>query len=80
MQSHLNVGSGYDISIEDLAKKISKVIGYKGEIKFDKNNPDGAPRKLMNSSKINQLGWKSKTSLNKGLKRTYKDFLINKKK
>ena len=80
MQSHLNVGSGYDISIEDLAKKISKVIGYKGGIKFDKNKPDGAPRKLMNSSKINQLGWKSKTSLNKGLKKTYKDFLINKKK
>jgi GDP-L-fucose synthase len=75
MLSHLNVGSGTDISILELAKLIKKVVGYKGEILFDTTKPDGPSKKLMNSSKLNDLGWKPSINLEKGLAITYKDFL-----
>ena len=75
MESHLNVGSGFDISITDLANKVRDTIGYQGEISFDTLKLDGSPKKLLNSSKLNNLGWVSKINLEEGLKRTYAEFL-----
>ncbi len=70
----LNVGSGYEISIKDLAFKISKIIGYEGKIIWDKEKPDGTPRKILNTKRINKLGWFSKISIDDGLKITIKDY------
>ena len=75
MQSHINVGCGQDISIAALAQMIGKAVGYQGQIGFDINQPDGAPRKLMDSSKLNALDWKASTSLESGLAMAYADFL-----
>ena len=77
MQGHINVGSGIDISIYELAQLISTVIGYKGKISFDKTKPDGVQKKLMDSSLINSLGWEPIVKLEDGLQRTYNDFLKN---
>ena len=77
MQSHINVGFGDDISILDLAKKISKVIGYEGKIGVDESQPTGCIRKLMDSTKINQLGWYPEYDLDHGLKITYENFKSN---
>lgn len=77
MQSHLNVGFGSDITIAELARTIGQVVGYRGDIDFDVSKPDGTPRKLMNSSRLNALGWQAKVSLQDGLLRTYQDFLKN---
>ncbi|MEA2077125.1 MAG: GDP-L-fucose synthase [Candidatus Marinimicrobia bacterium] len=74
---YLNIGSGTDISIKELAILIKKIIGYEGELKWDTSMPDGMPRKLMDSSKIHKLGWKNTTSLAEGLKKTYKWFVTN---
>jgi GDP-L-fucose synthase len=71
----VNVGCGEDLSIEDLANLIKKVIGYEGEITFDPSKPDGTPRKLMDVSKIKSLGWEPKISLEQGIKLAYDDFL-----
>ena len=73
-----NVGSGEEISIFDLANKIKEVIDFNGEIVFDTNFPDGNPRKLLDSSKLNSLGWTPSIKLDEGLKQTYKWFLENK--
>ncbi len=73
----LNVGSGEEISIKELAIKIKKVIDYQGDLKFDQTKPDGNPRKLLDSSKINELGWFSQVSLDDGLIKTYEWFLKN---
>lgn len=78
MLGHINVGSGVDISIKDLAELIARVVGYQGEITFDASKPDGAPRKLMDSSKLNALGWRPKIALEEGLKAAYADFLKRK--
>jgi GDP-L-fucose synthase len=75
MQSHINVGSGSDITIKELAEAIGNVIGYSGLIKFDTSKPDGIPRKLMNSEKLRKIGWEPKVSLLDGLAVAYKDFL-----
>ena len=72
---HINVGSGNEVSILNLAKTIGQVIGFKGKFIFDKSKPDGTPRKLINSKKINSLGWKSKTNLLDGIKLTYESYL-----
>ena len=72
--SFLNVGSGQEISIIDLAKLIAKKINYSGDIKFDKSKPDGTPRKIIDSSKINDFGWKSNISLSKGIDLVYKNY------
>jgi len=72
---HINVGSGNEVSILNLAKIIAKVIGFKGKFVFDKSKPDGTPRKFINSKKINSLGWKSRTSLLKGIEDTYYSYL-----
>ena len=68
---HLNIGTGKDISIQDLAELIKRIIGYQGDIMFDKSKPDGTPKKLLDISKIEKLGWKAKISLEEGLKLTY---------
>ncbi len=73
----VNVGSGDEITIGNLVKKISNIVNYDGEIVFDETKPDGNPRKLLDSSKINSLGWESKVSLDEGLNLTYKWFNNN---
>lgn len=74
MLSHINVGCGYDITIRDLAYAISEVVGFQGEILFDASKPNGTPQKLMDSSRINALGWHAKVELNEGLLLAYADF------
>lgn len=75
MRSHLNVGYGSDITIEELAKEIAKVTNYQGKISFDCTKPDGAPRKLMDSSRLRHLGWRPKVDLSSGLAVAYNDML-----
>jgi GDP-L-fucose synthase len=76
MQSHINVGSGTDITIAELAQTIGKVVGYAGRIEFDSTQPDGAPRKWMDSSRLANLGWQAHTSLEAGLSLAYADFRV----
>ena len=73
--SHVNIGTGKDIKIKELANIIKEVIRYKGKINFDFDKLDGSPRKLLNSNLINNLGFKPKTSIKDGLKKTYQDYL-----
>ena len=75
MLSHINVGCGEDITIRQLAELIGKTVGYNGEIAFNTSKPDGTPRKLMDSSRLNALGWKAQVELEAGLKFAYQDFL-----
>jgi GDP-L-fucose synthase len=76
----INIGAGKDISILELANLISEIVGYKGSIKWDTSKPNGTPRKLLDTSKINSLGWSPKISLTEGITTTYESFLgeINK--
>jgi len=74
----INIGTGEDISIKDLALLIKKIIGYNGEIQFDATKPDGTPRKLMDVSKLHSKGWKHTIELEEGIKLAYQDFLKNK--
>jgi GDP-L-fucose synthase len=75
MLSHINVGCGEEITIREVALAISKVVGYSGEISFDITKPDGSPRKLMDSRRLNGLGWKAIVGLEAGLTLAYQDFL-----
>jgi GDP-L-fucose synthase len=72
---HINVGSGSDISIKDLAALVANVVGFSGGIEFDKAKPDGPPRKLMCSAKLKSLGWSPRISLRDGVADTYRHFL-----
>ncbi|GAA4445895.1 GDP-L-fucose synthase [Ravibacter arvi] len=72
---HVNVGVGHDLTIKDLAALISDVVGYEGEIVWNTDKPDGTPRKLMDVSKLHELGWKHKIELEEGIRATYQDFL-----
>jgi GDP-L-fucose synthase len=73
----LNVGTGSDLTIEDLAKLIASVAGYTGPIEFDTTKPDGTPRKLMDVSQIHSLGWHHKIELESGLRQVYKDLALS---
>ncbi len=75
MQSHINVGSGSDVTIAEVAQAIAQTVGYTGQIEFDTSKPDGAPRKWMDSSRLNALGWQAKVDLQHGLAAAYKSFL-----
>lgn len=75
MCSHINVGSGSDLTIKELAETIKDVVGFKGEIYFDKTKPDGIPRKFLDIRLINSLGFKPEITLKKGLVKTYKDYI-----
>lgn len=73
----VNLGTGKELSIKDLTELVAKVVGYKGEIKWDHSKPDGTPRKLLDISKLKKLGWHYKTQLEEGIRLTYDDFLNN---
>jgi GDP-L-fucose synthase len=73
----VNIGVGVDITIKDLAMLIKDIIGYEGDIYFNTDKPDGTPRKLLDVSKLNDLGWKAKISLEEGIQLAYKDFVAN---
>jgi GDP-L-fucose synthase len=77
MLSHVNIGTGNDCTIKELVETVCKVVGYQGRIEWDLSKPDGTPRKLMDVSRLERLGWKAKTSLEEGLNRTYAWFLEN---
>jgi len=75
MQSHLNVGFGSDVTIAQLAQAVAKAVGYLGTIALDPTKPDGSPKKLMNSSRLNTLGWKAAVPLEEGLALAYNNFI-----
>ena len=75
MESHINVGFGSDVTIAELAKAVGNAVGYQGNIAFDASKPDGTPRKWMDSSKLNQLGWSPRIELAQGLTHAYAEFL-----
>lgn len=77
MISHINIGSGKEISIKEVSLLIKDIVGYEGNITFNTSMPDGTKKKLLDTTKIIDLGWKPKTSLNEGLKKTYSWFLTN---
>lgn len=77
MLSHINVGSGVDISILELAQRVAAITGYKGRIVTDPSKPDGTPRKLMDISRLAQMGWTAQIGLDQGLEKTYQWFLAN---
>jgi len=75
--SHINIGIGKDITIRELAETIRNVVGFKGDLKFDKSKPDGTKRKLVDTSKLKKIGWTAKTDLKEGLNKTYKWYVEN---
>jgi GDP-L-fucose synthase len=74
-ESHLNVGTGEDLSIRELAETIAEVVGWEGELRFDPSMPDGTPRKLLDVSKLTELGWSARIGLREGIEATYRWFL-----
>jgi len=76
----VNVGTGEEVTIKDLASMIKEIVGFKGDIRFDSTKPDGTPRKLMDSTRLHNMGWKHHVSLKEGLKKTYPLFLESYKK
>jgi len=74
----INIGSGQEYTIKELAQTICKVIGYEGELIFDSSKPDGTPRKLLDSSRLNSIGWRATTKLEEGLSKVYDDFRLSK--
>ena len=77
MLSHINVGFGSDVTIKTLAQTISEVLGYQGRVSFDATKPDGPARKLMDSGRLNSLGWHAKINFKEGLSKAYQDYLTN---
>ncbi len=73
----VNMGTGKELTIKELTELVAKVVGFEGEIKWDTSKPDGTPRKLLDVSKLEELGWKYKTELEEGIRLTYEDFLSN---
>ena len=74
---HINMGSGKEVTIKELAEMVKEVVGFEGELKWDHTKPDGTPRKLMDNSRLAKLGWEAKISLRDGLEETYKWYLEN---
>ena len=74
-EQHVNIGTGVDITISELAEAVARVVGVPGKLRFDPSKPDGAPRKLLDTTKMRELGWSSSTSLEDGLRKTYQWFL-----
>ncbi|MDP3759104.1 MAG: GDP-L-fucose synthase [Ramlibacter sp.] len=77
MRSHINVGSGKDVTIKELAETIGRVVGYAGRVEFDASKPNGPPRKLMDSARLRKLGWRMRVELETGLALAYADFLAS---
>jgi len=77
MLSHINVGTGIDCTIREMAETMADVVGFTGELTFDASKPDGTPRKLLDVSRLEKLGWKASTTLHAGLQATYQWFLAN---
>ncbi len=73
----VNIGTGKEVSIKELAETVKRVVGFEGELLFDTTKPDGTPRKLLNVNKLSSLGWNYSTELEDGIRETYKDFLAN---
>jgi GDP-L-fucose synthase len=73
---HINIGSGEDITITELARLVAQVVGYSGAIVYDRSKPDGTPRKLLDTSRIKALGWAPTTPLEQGLQKAYTDFCL----
>jgi len=73
----INIGTGEDISIADFATLVAEVVGYAGSFEYDTSRPDGTPRKLVDVTRLNELGWQSKISLREGVERTYAWYLEN---
>jgi GDP-L-fucose synthase len=76
MHSHINIGTGEDVTIAELARLVGETVGYRGRIVFDTSKPDGTPRKLLDVGKLKQLGWQASTPLQEGLRRTYDAFAV----
>jgi len=74
---HINVGTGKDVSIQELAEIIKEIVGFEGTVVWDASKPDGTPKKLLDVTKINETGWEAKTELKEGIEKTYKWFLEN---
>lgn len=77
MLSHINVGAGREVSIADLARMLAEVTGFKGQVSFDRSKPDGAPRKLMDVSRLARMGWRARTPLREGIEQTYRWYIEN---
>ncbi len=75
MLSHINVGFGQDVTIRELALAVGQTVGFEGQIEFDSSKPDGSPRKWMDSTRLNKLGWQPQVQMQEGLQRAYQDFL-----
>jgi GDP-L-fucose synthase len=73
----LNIGTGEDLTIAELAQTVMRVVGFAGQLVFDASKPDGTPRKLLDVSRANALGWKAKVGLEEGIALAYQDFLAN---
>jgi GDP-L-fucose synthase len=73
----VNIGTGEDITIAEFARLVAEIVGYSGEINFDSSRPDGTPRKLLDVSRLAELGWRATTPLQDGLKRAYAAYLSN---
>jgi GDP-L-fucose synthase len=74
---HINVGSGSEVTIRELAEIVCRVVGFGGKLVWDASKPDGTPRKLMDSSRLAAIGWTAKIGLEEGLRRTYADFVTH---
>ena len=77
MLSHINVGTGKDTTIREMAETMKQVVGYEGRLTFDATKPDGAPRKLIDISRLKRMGWEYRVDLKEGLKKTYAWYLNN---
>ena len=76
---HVNIGTGVDLTIRELAETIARVVGYRGDFVYDRSKPDGTPRKLMDVSRLAALGWRASTSLESGLKQSYDWFVAHRR-